>query len=424
MAPERHQRFPRICILTESYYPVVGGGEKQAELLATDLAARGINVRIVTRRSDAELPENENLDGVVVRRISPVGSGPLRRWLMVLSSVRTLTSIRGEYDVILVSGFKALGLAGVLVGSLFGKVCILKADSNGEMSGDFFASGLKRLSISQTSLAFRVFLFVRNSILRRADHFVAITSGIADELECCGVKQHRVHCITNGVDTTRFRRPHGHEKRALRKRFGIPEDAVVITYAGRLVRYKGLPLLLKVVERLREDHGNLRLVLIGSGGLDIHNCEAELRAYVAAHGMESEVCFTGDTCDVHEYLQASDIFALPTEEDAFPLALIEAMACGLAVIATPVGGIPQIVTNDQSGIIVAVGDFQQLYDALRVLIKDTSRSVSLGQAAALTASSRYSREIIADRYVALFQRSRDPHETGVPAAAAHNAGQK
>src|SRR4029450_8830184 len=107
---------------------------------------------------DPRLQERENVDGVVVRRISPVGSGPLRRWLMVLSAVRTLTSIRGEYDIILVSGFKALGLAGCRVGSLFGKVCILKADSNGEMSGDFFSSGLKRLSISQTSLPFRAFL--------------------------------------------------------------------------------------------------------------------------------------------------------------------------------------------------------------------------------------------------------------------------
>jgi glycosyltransferase involved in cell wall biosynthesis len=389
-------------------------------MLAADLAAGGFEVFIVTRRSDAALAATDVIDGVQVYRIAPAGPGRWSRWLMVPSTFRILARMRHRYDVLFVSGFKALGVPAVLASRLFGKVCILKADSNGEMSGAFFRDGLSALGLTPHSRVFRAFLAVRNRVLRRADGFVAITSSIAEEFGAHRVRREIIHVVTNAVDTNTYRPAGNDDKSPLRRRLGLPKKTILITYTGRLVTYKGVPLLVRVVERLQHDH-DVGLVLVGSGGLDIHNCEADLRAYVGARGLSGGIHFAGEVRNVHEHLQASDIFVLPTEEDAFPLALIEAMACGLPVVSTPIGGIPEIITHGTNGLLVQPGGFDQLRDALRDLIANRDRAASLGEAAARTARARYSREAITKEYVELFNRAAGFHEAGPSRAAALRA---
>jgi glycosyltransferase involved in cell wall biosynthesis len=144
-------------------------------------------------------------------------------------------------------------------------------------------------------------------------------------------------------------------------------------------------------------------LIVGSGGLDIHNCEKELKEFVKKNGLQDSVFFTGNVENVHEYLQASDIFVLPTENEAFGISLIEAMACGLPVISTFIGGIKDILQNQQNGIVVNPGDFKQLYDSLDSLINDTFLSVELGKAAMRTVQNRYAAEIIIKDYIELFK---------------------
>ncbi|HJR15407.1 MAG TPA: glycosyltransferase, partial [Gemmatimonadales bacterium] len=142
---------PGICLLTETYYPVVGGGETQARGLAEDLVAHGFDVLVVTRRSSTTLGKIERIGGVTVRRTPPVGRGQFKRWIMVFSCLPVLLRRRRQYDLIYVSGFKALGLTGVVVGRLLRKHCLLKADSNGEMSGAFFDRGRRSLGLATNS---------------------------------------------------------------------------------------------------------------------------------------------------------------------------------------------------------------------------------------------------------------------------------
>src|SRR5215208_8407802 len=112
---EETTRKPGICLLTETYYPVVGGGETQARVLAEDLVARGFRVIVVTRRSSSTLAKVERIGGVLVYRTSPIGGGQLKRWIMVFACVPVLLGRRRQYDLIYVSGFKALGLTAVAV---------------------------------------------------------------------------------------------------------------------------------------------------------------------------------------------------------------------------------------------------------------------------------------------------------------------
>jgi glycosyltransferase involved in cell wall biosynthesis len=308
------------------------------------------------------------------------------------------------YDVILVSGYRVVGPAAVTAAKMLGKTCVLKADSRGEMSGEYFSNGITALGLERFSWLLRASLAVRNVILRRADAFVAVSAENTAELVEHGVNPNQIEHIPNSVDTTKFRPVDYETKTEIRCKLGILPNDLIVTYTGRLVSYKGLPLLLRVWRTIQDQHPNAKLVLVGEGGLDIHNCESVLRHYVSEHGLERSVRFTGSVRNVPEYLQASDIFVFPTENEAFPLALIEAMASGLPVVTTPVGGIPDVVSHGQNGLLVPPNNGERLGKAISELIVDKELSLRLGQAGRQAVEERYSTDTIVERYAALFDR--------------------
>ena len=392
----------RVCIVTETYHPVIGGGETQARLLAEGLIAMGAAVHVVTRRSDKSLPSREQQGKVVVHRLPPVGRGQFKKWGLLLSVGPLLLRLRSEYDLIFVSGFRIAGLAAVIAGRLLGKAVVLKADSQGEMSGEFFSAGLAKFGMRAHSWPFRLLLRGRNAVLRRADAFVAITPDVAAELADAGVAPTRVRMIPNGVDTARFRPPGPTDKQRVRRRLAIEADAPVAVYTGRLVSYKGLPVLLNAWRDLVRERPGAHLLLVGEGGLDIHNCERQLRSRVLSEGLGHSVTFAGGVADVTPYLQAADVFAFPTENDAFPSSLVEAMACGLAVVTTPVGAIPEVVQDGKNGLLVPPGNATALRAALSRLFGDPGLATGIGEAARQTALAGYSAESVTRRYVELF----------------------
>lgn len=393
----------KIGILTETYYPVVGGGETQARLLAEGLIEQGHSVIVLTRRSDAALREHENYGDVGVYRLPPIGRGQLKKWGLLLSSLPALVRLRDHYDLIFVSGYRIIGLTAVLVGKLFRKPVVLKADSQGEMSGEFFDSGLKQFGTSRSSLPFRLFVGFRNAILKRADAFSAISTEVASEWRASKVPPNKIHLIPNGVDTALFAPVNARQKSFLREKLKLPQSATIAIYTGRLVSYKGLPLLLKVWDELRFSYENAILLLAGTGGLDIHNCEAQLHDYVKSAGLRENVWFLGSVQNVPEYLQAADLFVFPTENDAFPSSLIEAMSCGLPIVTTPVGAIKTIIVHQETGLIVQPGNRQQLYEALVTIITDRTLPPRLGEAGRRIVEERYSAAKMVGKYLTLFE---------------------
>jgi glycosyltransferase involved in cell wall biosynthesis len=395
---------PRVCIFTETYFPVVGGGETQARLLAEGLASRGVPVIIVTRRSDPSLARVERYGDITVYRLPPTGRHHLNKWGLLLFSFPALLKLRRQYDAIFVSGYRVLGVPAVLVSKLLHKPCILKADNNGEMSGRFFNAGLAKVGLSPDSLLFKTMLWLRNRILRSATCFVAMSSDIAGELAANRVEPLRVHSIPNCVDTEAFSPASRDDKTILRRKLAIPEKGIVVIYTGRLVSYKGLPVLLRAWTQISVRFSNAVLLLVGPGSDDIHNCEEELRRYVCASGLQRSVIFAGAVPKVSEYLQASDIYVFPTKMEAFGLSLLEAMACGLPVVSTPVGGIKDVLVHGQNGLLVDVDNVQQLCEALNALMSDSRLAMRLGVAARQTVRDRFSAEAIVEKYVELFQR--------------------
>jgi glycosyltransferase involved in cell wall biosynthesis len=395
----------KVCIFTETYAPVIGGGETQAQLLAEGLISQEHSAIILTRRSDPAFKRFEMVGTVPVYRIPPSGGGQLKKWGLVLSSILPLIRLQKQYDLLFVSGFRIIGISAVLIGKLFGKKIILKADSQGEMSGDFFINGLEKFRLSRNFLPFSIFLKLRNFILKKADGFSAISEDIITELISGGVPPNKIHKIPNSVDTHRFLPVDQEQKTMLRKQLGLPETHTIAVYTGRLVSYKGLPLLLEVWKDIQNQHKNVLLLMVGTGGLDIHNCEADLREYVKSNRLEQTVHFTGSVRNVPDYLQASDIYAFPTQNDAFPSSLIEAMTCGLGVISTPVGAIKNIIKDQENGMMVPSGDGSALFKALDTLIRSKALGVRMGQAAWKTVQNHYSAEVVTNNYLTLFQET-------------------
>jgi glycosyltransferase involved in cell wall biosynthesis len=421
---------PRICLLVESFFPVVGGMERQARALAAGLAARGLPTLVVTRRSRPELAPREELEGYEVHRLAP-GAG---RWKAIGPVLLHLDELRDRYDLIYVSGFRALGIPAVLVGRARHKRVVLKADNNGELSGAFFDPALARLGLSHSSLPLLPFGVSRKALLRRADHFVAIAENLKREFIGEGVPPGCVTVIPNGVDLTRFRPAQAEGKARLRERLGLPPYAQIVLFSGRMVAWKGPLVLLEawrqVVARQAESEVALRglrglLLFLGSGGADLQNCEAEALRFRDESGLERSVRFLGDVEDVGDYLRAADIFALPTAGDAFPLALVEAMACGLPVVTTLVGGLADVVIPEVEGVIpepcaepnalvVPPGDAAALRDALLRLLDDAGLRGRLGAAGAGTAQ-RFSQESVVERHVELFHELLAPRRQNGPA---------
>ena len=393
---------PRVCLLTETFYPEIGGGESQTRLLAGRLKEQGCQVSILTRRSRSTSPRRDRVDDVEVLRLPPAGPGRARKWGLIATAGPALLRLRADWDLVCVSGFRILGVPAVRAARRLGRPCILKADSNGEMSGEYFRAGLAGIGLAPSHRPVRSLLERRNRWLRKADAFVAISSSIAAELSDAGVAPEKIVRIPNAVDTERFSPIESGEKARLRAALGFPPEGFVLTYTGRLVRYKGLPLLLDVWEAVCRDRGDAWLVLVGSGGADIHNCEAELRDRAEGAGLRGRVLFAGAVDDVHRYLRASDAFVFPTEEEAFGISLVEAMACGLPCVATRVGAIPEIV-NDGAALLVSPGDRPALEVAIRNLLDRSDLRARLGRAARERAGS-FSADAVADAYSELFVR--------------------
>jgi glycosyltransferase involved in cell wall biosynthesis len=359
-----------ICLLTETYYPITGGGETQARVLAAGFAAAGSNTNVLTRRTDSSLPRVEQLDDATVWRLAPAGPGHLKKWGLILSAFIRLLRLRGHYDVILVGGYRVLGIP----------------------------SGLKRFGLRYDRFPVNIVLAIRNGILRRADAFIAISSVIADELRSHGVEAERIQSIPNSVDIERFSPVAADKKNRLRDSMAIPRDTRVGVYTGRLASTKGLPLLLRSWESVVERHPDALLLLVGTGGVGLQNCESDLRNYVSDHALERNVRFTGSVDNVHQYLQASDFFVFPTEREAFGISVIEALACGLPVVTTATGGIRDIVTDRKNALVVPVNDEEALVLALEIVLQDGDINESMARSGRRLATERYSERKVLQRY--------------------------
>ncbi len=400
MSYNRSDTKPRVCLLTEVFYPVVGGSITHARLLSEKLIESGVDLFVLTRRVTSDLKEYEMIGKIPVYRVKPSGFKRLGKYLMTIPAFWNLLRKRNEYNVIYVCGIRILGLVAVLISVLLGKRCVLRLEISGEMSGDYI-----RHEISEERKLFlkfvQVILALRNEVLKKSDSFISISKAIEDELLQCCVDPSKIKYIPNGIDIIRFSPVDENTKSLLRKKLNIPPKKLVFLYTGRLTKIKGLELLLRVWKRLIQEEKDLHLILVGPGENQFLSCEYELKQFVNKHNLDS-VTFTGAVENVCEYLQCSDCFVLPSESEGLPISLLEAMSCGLPCIATSVGGIPDLIENGKNGKLVKVGDEEGIYNAIVELIRNMELARVMGEKGRKTLVERFSIDSIAGEHIKLF----------------------
>jgi glycosyltransferase involved in cell wall biosynthesis len=378
----------RVLFLAESYFPILGGGEQHIRILASRLAASGMPALVLTRCSQADWPADEMLDGVRVVRVRPSGPARIGKYLMILPALAALRRLRNEYDLIVVRGTRVLGLPAVLMARWIGKPIALQSEISGELSGEVYTWGTA-LAGGMVDRLVRRLVALRNRALRRADGFIAISRSIRQEYLTAGVPESKLELIAHGVDLDRFRRATAEERQALRVRFGLLDDGIVAAYTGRLLRGKGLEVLLDAFTRVAREDPRAHLMIVGSGSGQALSCEDDLARRAREADLAGRVTFTGRVDDVSEHLRAADLYAFPSFFEALPLAVIEAAATGLAVVATSVGGIPDVITDGESGVLIPPGDPTALAAALLSLIRDPERRRDLGARASEVARKRF-----------------------------------
>jgi glycosyltransferase involved in cell wall biosynthesis len=394
----------RVCLLTETYYPVIGGGETQARTLAAGLQDHGMATRVITRRSESAFPRRDEVDNVQVSRLGPSGPGHLKKWAMLPGLFVELLRKSKEYDALLVCGFRVMGISAILAAKLLGKKVLLKADNEGEMSGRYFDAGAKKLGLSGATRLLTAFVRLRNALLLRADMFISLSSEIRAEFEAAGVSESRIVSIPNSVDVTRFRAASLQERQQARETVNLPSAGTIVVFTGRLLESKGVLDLVESWATLAPEFPSATLVIVGSGQNLMHNCEAELHRRIESLELQEQVIMTGFVRNVEDYLKAADVFAFPTTEEAFGIALIEAMSAGLAVVAARVGGIKDIIQPEINGLLIEPHDAPALTRELRRLLVDSDLRSRLGQSAVKTVDERYSSETVLRSYADLLKR--------------------
>ncbi len=226
---------------------------------------------------------------------------------------------------------------------------------------------------------------------RHASRFFCVSADIAASAETSRiVPRHKLHVVSNGIDTDRFR---DGDRGSARRALGIPPGAPLIGTVGRLCEVKRHDLLLRAFQRVRARLGDAHLLLVGDGPW-----MGRLRELAAGLGLTDRVHFAGYQAEPAPFLQAMDVFALTSESEGMPLVVLEAWAAGVPVVATRVGGLPELIDDGQTGLLVDFGDEGALAHALEGLIADRPGARRLGEAGRDRVESRFSLRRMADAY--------------------------
>ena len=395
MVPE-----PRILLMAETYHPVLGGGEKHTRSLAIGLFRHGFPVQVITRRSSQDLSPEELDGGVIIHRVGPPGTGRGKKFAMVPSALRLARKLTFESDVLMNGGTRVLALPARL--AIAGSPCalVLRPELNGELDGSLALWGRKP-SAFERSLA-RAGAGVRNNLLGRTGAVVAISEAIAREAVDVGFPEDKVHRIPHGIDMSEYAPASEPEKQAHRVALGLPRDRILIVYTGRLIEGKGLETLFAALRSL-SGLPSWHLVLVGSGSGQVISIEEKLRKEAEEGALRGRVTFTGRVDDVAAVLRASDIFAFPTLDEALGMSAVEAQACGLPAVASRTGGVPDIIEDGVTGILVAPGEAEPLAQGLRALILGPELRQNFAAAARARMVERFSFDLMVARYAQLFR---------------------
>ena len=235
-----------------------------------------------------------------------------------------------------------------------------------------------------------------------------VLTGICDGIIACsydtmdyyleeeGVPRPKITTVHNCVDTDLFQRQPG---AGVKSSFGWREDDLLLGTVARMTKVKGHIHLIRVAPKIVAQVPRARFAFIGDGPE-----RPFLESEVERLGLQEHFCFTGMRDDVPRLLSAMDVFVLPTAlREGLPLAIAEAMACGLPVIATNVGGVREVVLDGKTGFLLPPRDEEALCDAVLTLLQDDRKRLAFGKAGHEYCMSEYGADLMVSRIEAIYK---------------------
>ena len=217
-----------------------------------------------------------------------------------------------------------------------------------------------------------------------ADTMVCVSDGTVRQMAELGIDPRRMQVILNGIDTALFD-------------FAGPSPEGGGVTVARLSPEKDIDSLVRAMAIIREAYPSFQLEIAGDGV-----CMSDLRARVRELGLEGHVKFLGQVRDVRGVLEKSSLFILPSLTEGISLTLLEAMACGLPVVATRVGGTPEVVVDGETGLLVHPGSPAELAQAILSLLQDPERSRQMGVRARQRIEQHFDVRHMVEKYEAMY----------------------
>ena len=221
--------------------------------------------------------------------------------------------------------------------------------------------------------ASKVFLWVEKIFTRFTDRLVALTDGEKDDYinlsVCPPEKLLKIH---SGVDVTKFMHANGNRVEK-RRSLGLDQNEAVIGFVGWLLPIKGPDYLLKAMDEVWRGHPEASLVLVGKGDMDV-----DLRAEALRKNVNGKIKFLGWREDIDEIMPLFDMLVLPSLNEGMGRVLVEAMAAGKPVVASRVGGIPDLVRHGETGYLVPPADEKALANGIKKLLDDPAKAKQMG----------------------------------------------
>jgi glycosyltransferase involved in cell wall biosynthesis len=235
---------------------------------------------------------------------------------------------------------------------------------------------------------------------RHLDLYISVSQGIYDKLIDAGIPSDKIEVIQNAIHID----PESvvYDKAWLRQAYNLPDDAIVVCALGRLVWAKGYSTLVEAFAQLKDEFPNLHCLVVGDG--DLHD---ELSAQIQEAGLTSRLHLLGFVAHKQALSIVSncDIFVMPSLSEGTPVALLEAAALARPILASRVGGIPEVVSDGEQAILVESGDSTKLAEGLRRLLQDEDFRQQLGARARDYVLSKFSLQVQVDKTLRAYEKA-------------------
>jgi glycosyltransferase involved in cell wall biosynthesis len=249
----------------------------------------------------------------------------------------------------------------------------------------------------RTTFNLKLYAHLDRFLIRFATKIIVVSDEIAAEILGNGIPLKKLLVIDNGIDLQRF--SNQTKNGSLRKSFGLNEGSKVIGTVASLREGKGHGYLLEAAKSIISSFPEVRFLIVGEGSE-----RRRLEEKVSELGLLGKVIFTGGRKDVPEILSILDIFVLPSLNEGLPMALLEAMASRVPVVATRVGAVPKVVVHKETGLLVEPGNSEALSTAISELLTKREEATHLGLQGYFKVQNEFSAQTMSARYFDVYQQ--------------------